>query len=108
MRVERLSIPDFGDVGNALTGGPPIGTATLSFSISWGGAAKRVTFSNGSLPTPFAGEYVQNQASMRWRATEGSVTLVGLAAVSDFAEIGDERNGVFFGEREENGEAETD
>lgn len=46
----------------------------------------------------FAGEFVRNSAQMEWTATVGDYTLVSDAistSSSSFAEIGQERNGVF-------------
>ena len=47
----------------------------------------------------FAGEFVRNSAQMEWSATDGNLVLVsdplGMSS-SSFAQIGQERNGVFF------------
>jgi hypothetical protein len=47
----------------------------------------------------FAGTYIRNTAQMEWTATAGDFTFVSAplaTSSSSFAEIGHERNGIFF------------
>jgi hypothetical protein len=84
---------------NALQDGPSL-EASVSFDVDWSGAAERVKIRNTQ--TDFAGEFVRNSATLVWSATNES----GFSfqsdpsdplSKSDFATIGHERNGSFFG-----------
>ena len=47
----------------------------------------------------YAGTFIRNTAQMEWTATVGDFTFVSAALAtlsSSFAEIGHERNGIFF------------
>jgi hypothetical protein len=51
----------------------------------------------------FAGEFIRNTAQMEWTTTVGDYTVVSdpsATSSSSFAEIGHERNGSFFEEKE--------
>jgi hypothetical protein len=101
LSLRNFAIDDYGDVGNALSGGTEIAHAMLSVHIRWSGLTKSVRFSNAGLPTPFAGRELQavnGGASMRWSAAENGSTLSGHLNTADFAMLSQERNGVFFGD----------
>jgi hypothetical protein len=93
MHVADFAIGDFGNVFNALTGGPSV-PATVSFDVDWSGVDARVKIRNDS--TDFAGEFIHNSATLAWSATQTGFSFTSDAAESHFAEIGHERNGVFF------------
>jgi len=98
MEASNLHVLDFHDFGNAVFGGgaPPT-PATVSFRVEWFGVQQRAHVVNPD--TNSTGEYVRNSARMEWTADSGDYVYVSDAAatsVSDFAEIGEERNGVFF------------
>ena len=93
LHVADFEIEDYHDVVNALIDGPSV-DASVSFDISWGGADERVKIRNRT--TGFAGEYVRNSATLVWSASESSFSFQSDPLASDFAEIGKERNGVFF------------
>jgi hypothetical protein len=98
LQVRNIVVTDYGDYGNALFGGgPPPVPATVSFEVQWSGVAERVNVVN---PTDgFAGEFVRNSAQMAWSATVGDYSFVSAPASTSssiFAEVGHERNGVFF------------
>jgi hypothetical protein len=101
MEAEDLPVFEYGDFGNALFGGT--GTpATVSFAVEWRGVNQRVNINNTDPPADgggFAGEFVRNVAKMEWTATVADVSYesdpLGTSS-SEFAEIGKERNGVFF------------
>jgi hypothetical protein len=95
MHVADLAIGDYGNVVNALTGGSPIAAASVSFDVDWSGVDERVKIRNDS--TDFAGEFVRNTATLEWSATQTGFSFTSDPAESHFAEIGHERNGVFFG-----------
>jgi hypothetical protein len=93
---------DYGTGANALFGPPPspLPTGTVSFIVVWSGVSQRVNTRNTD-PTygGFAGEFIRNTAQMEWTATVGDYTFVSdplATSSSAFAEIGHERNGVFF------------
>jgi len=98
LRVSNIVVTDYGDYGNALFGGgPPPVPATLSFDVQWFGVGERANVVNPA--DGFAGEFVRNSAQMAWSATVGDYSFVsGPASTSSsiFAEVGHERNGVFF------------
>ena len=95
MHIADLPIGDFGNVVNALTGGAPIAAAMVSFDANWSGVDERVKIRNES--TDFAGEFIHNSATLAWSASQPGFTFTSDPADSHFAEIGHERNGVFFG-----------
>jgi hypothetical protein len=98
MQASNVQLLDFHDFGNSLFGGgaPPT-PATVSFSVTWSGVGQRAHVVN--LDTDSRGEYVRNSAQMQWTASSGDYDYVSAAAstsASDFAEIGEEKNGSFF------------
>jgi hypothetical protein len=94
LHVVDLEIEDYGTIVNALQDGPSV-EASVSFNISWSGADERVKIRNRT--TGFAGEYVRNSATLDWSASnESGFSFQAGPLASHFAEIGKERNGVFF------------
>jgi len=100
MEVEDLPVFDFGDFGNALFGtGTP---AAVSFTVEWRGVNQRVNIKNTDSPADgggWAGEVIRNVAKMEWTAAVGHLSYESdplATSGSSFAEIGKERNGVFF------------
>ena len=98
LQVSNIVVTDYGDYGNALFGGgPPPVPATVSFDVQWSGVAERANVVNPA--DGFAGEFVRNSAQMTWSATVGDYSFVSAPASTSssiFAEVGHERNGVFF------------
>jgi hypothetical protein len=65
--------------------------------VEWFGVQQRAHVVDAD--TNSTGEYVRNSARMVWTADSGDYEYVSAAAAtseSDFAEIGQERNGEFF------------
>jgi len=98
MRGRGLHVLDFGDFASSLFGGgmPPV-PATVSFTVQWGGVDDRVSVSNAD--DGHAGQFIHNHAQMEWSAVVGDYEFVSApmsTSSSDFAEIGQERNGSFF------------
>jgi hypothetical protein len=97
MQASNLHMLDFHDFGNSLFGGGEAPTpATVSIEVTWSGVLQRAHVVNPD--TDSTGEYVRNSAQMEWTASSGDYDYVSAAAstsASDFAEIGEERNGVF-------------
>jgi len=90
MSVQNLQIPDFGTIGNALSGGSPTGHAVVGFSINWSGVTERFQNRQESLPTPFAGSFIKNTAKMRWTAVEAGKTMIGLQKSTSVTILGHE------------------
>lgn len=95
MRLTNLAVPDFRDLGNALSGGPGV-PATVSFDIRWGGTAKRLQLRNSD--QGFAGQFIENSATVAWSANQAGFRFISDPAnttTNVFSVIGRERNGVF-------------
>ena len=98
MRVEDADVEDYHTLKNALLDGPS-DPASVSFVIRWQGETARVEVRDFELG--FAGQFIEDSATVEWSA---SVPSTGFSFTSDpattsktvFAEIGSERNGVFF------------
>ena len=101
MQASNVPVLDFGDIINALFGGgPPAVPGNVSFNVVWSGVTERLNIKNTDpIYGGFAGEFVRNSAQMEWTATAGDYQFVSdpLATSSSiFAELGQERNGIFF------------
>jgi hypothetical protein len=96
LALHGFRIDDYGNVVRALTGQPELATASLSVQMDWSGLVRDVTFSNATLPTPFAAHEKQDVARMSWSAVENGVRFSGGVNSSDFAVIARERNGSLF------------
>jgi hypothetical protein len=78
--------------------------ATVSFDVVWSGPITRaVTVTDGSNGDQFAGDFVENQATVTWSATNANgFSFTGnpgqfSTSIAPFAELGQEQNGSFFG-----------
>jgi hypothetical protein len=101
LQATNVPIFDYGTLVNAIFGGgPPPVAGTVSFKVQWSGVNQRVNIRNADpVFGGFAGEVVRNSAQMEWSATVGNLVLVSDplgTSSSSFAQIGQERNGVFF------------
>jgi hypothetical protein len=116
MHVRNLELEDYFNLPNALAdgktalSGPPgsgLGEndATVSFDFVWSGpVTRRVNFKDAA--NGFAGEYVENQATVTWSGLNEDTGFTFTAnpgkfstsvpEAGPFAELGHERNGVFF------------
>lgn len=95
-KVKDLVIRNYPDFGTALSGDPGV-PATVSFEVRWFGVDQRLNIQDRD--TGFGGEFVRGQAKMAWTATVGNFRFESdpiETSSSDFAELGTERNGVFF------------
>lgn len=100
VEVSNYPIIDYPDIVNALAG-PGVGTrGSISYKVKWSGVDQRVNIRNTDRTFGgFAGEFVRNAAQIEWTAHAGDHVFVSdplATSKSDFAEIGHERNGVFF------------
>ena len=97
LHLANQDVEDYHDVVNALKDGPSV-PAAVSLDASWSNAPGddlEVTVRNGS--QTFRGEYVRNTATLVWSASESGFSFKSDQLASGFAEVGHERNGVFFG-----------
>jgi hypothetical protein len=108
MRVSNLAMDDYGKIPTAL--GPAWQTAfdpaTVSFDVVWSGpVTRRLSVTNGSNGDQFAGDYVEDQATVTWSGTNNATGFSFTANPGDFstsapgrafAELGHEGNGIFF------------
>jgi hypothetical protein len=102
MHVRNLHIEDYFNFPNASADGHEV-SATVSFDVVWSGPVReRVNVRDAS--NGFAGSYVENQATVKWSGSEegfrfdakpGSFST-SVTEAGPFAEIGRERNGIFF------------
>ena len=96
LHLAQQDVEDYGNVVNALKDGPSV-PATVSLDASWGNAADsdlQVSVRNGK--QGFRGEYVRDTATLVWSASEAGFAFQSDPLASGFAEVGEERNGVFF------------
>jgi hypothetical protein len=96
MDLSDLEIEDYHDIVNALLRGPSV-PADASFHVRWSGVKNRVKISDQT--NGFTGNYIEDTATIHWSAREAGFKFVSDPANTSttvFAEIGRERNGVFF------------
>lgn len=81
-------------------GGPAPVPGSVSYTVAWSGVQERVNIKNADpVYGGFAGEFVHTGAQMEWTATVGDYHFVSApleTSFSSFAEVGHERNGIFF------------
>jgi len=110
LALGNFDIDDYGNVGNAISGGSEIGTASMSLRVTWSRPTQHFNFVNGAVPTPFRANGFKTEATMNWSAVETiqGVThpLSGATNSAAFAMVAREKNGIFFtsGDEEDVGE----
>jgi hypothetical protein len=105
MRVDNLRLFDYHTIPNAFALGPN-DPAVVSFDVVWSGPiTRRVSVLDGTLGNNYAGEYVENQVTVTWSGTNLATgfsftsnpgTFATSSVDGGFAELGHERNGIFF------------
>ncbi len=101
MKLSDVEIRDFFNIGNALMRGKSV-HADVNFHVRWSGVKKRVHTRDAT--NQFDGRYIEDTATMAWSAEEKGFKFVSDPAdtsITLFAEIGHERNGVFFNNNED-------
>lgn len=96
MKLSDFELRDFFTIVNSLERGKSI-QADASFHVRWSGVKKRVK--TRDVTNRFVGNYIEDTATIAWSAHENGFKFVSDPAdtsTSLFAEIGQERNGVFF------------
>ena len=102
MEADDVPILDYVTGFNAIFEGdnPPPTPGFVSFKVRWSGVNERLKIRNDDpVYGGYAGTFIRNTAQMEWTATVGDFTFVSAALAtssSSFAEIGHERNGIFF------------
>jgi hypothetical protein len=101
----NLAVEDYGTLATAIFAGGPSVPATVSFDLHWQMlAAPDVThFKVRDAAQGFAGEFWESEtagaATLAWSASEAGFAFASDPAATSssyFAELGHERNGVFF------------
>lgn len=113
--VEDLDVEDYGDLINAIKDGPSK-PATVSFDIEWAGLINRArvnTSNNAGFGShDWGGRFALTGSTAEWSGSTEDFSFTSDPAstsASQFAIIGDERNGVFFRQgRDEEDEDEED
>jgi hypothetical protein len=96
--VNNLALFDYFSVGNALADGDSI-DAMVSYSVRWAGNGTPLTTDDGK---NFHFEGRQTTATITWSAHEDGFSFRSDPSTAtqstNFAQIGNERNGVFYSE----------
>ena len=98
MRVTELEVEDYGDLCNALSDGASV-EAEVSFDVRWSSPMGRARIRNAAADQRFTGLFSQTNASVEWSAEAEGFEFNSDPASSStvvYAEVGEERNGVFF------------
>ena len=98
MKVTDLDVEDYGDLFNALSDGPS-NEASVSFDVRWSGRIAKRRIRNAAADQQFTGLFSQTQATVEWSAETDGFTFTsdpGATSTAVYAEVGEERNGVFF------------
>ena len=96
MELGNVKVKEFFTLANALKEGHHI-PARVSFHIRWHGVKKRDRIRDTK--NHFTGNFIEDTATIRWSVREEGFRFVSDPAHTSttvFAEIGRERNGVFF------------
>ena len=111
MEVNNLGLRDYTSIPQAL--GPvettPFDRATVSFHVVWNGpVARRLNVQDGTNGNHFAGAFEENRVTVSWSARNDATGFRFTSnpgnfatSVDAFAELGHERNGIFFGEEDD-------
>jgi hypothetical protein len=87
---------DFGNIPNALGNGPSV-AATISYDLEWSGVSQRTQVRDDA--QGYAGQFLLTDATINWtaQAANGFSFNADVAGqTTAFAQLGHERNGVFF------------
>jgi len=96
MHFTDQAVMDFGSIPNALANGPSV-AATVSYDLEWSGVSQRSQIRDDA--QGYAGQFLLTDATINWTAQAAN----GFSFTSDtagqstvYAQLGHERNGVFF------------
>jgi hypothetical protein len=94
--LENFEIPDFGDFGNSLTHGPPVGTGVVDMAMTWSGGGQVSHVRDEA--NRFTGRKVTGTSHISWTVTMGNFSFTASESGQNSltSEVWKERNGVFF------------
>jgi len=96
--LNEFALEDYFNVANALMDGSEVDAVIESLNIQWGGSGRRVKTNDST--NGFSLDAIENTATMEWSAHNANgfrfVSDPAKTSLSEFAEVGHERNGVFF------------
>jgi hypothetical protein len=96
--LNEFALEDYFNVANALTDGSEVDAVIESLNIRWGRPGKRVITNDGT--NGFSLNAIENNATMEWSAHNANgfrfVSDPAKTSITEFAEVGHQRNGVFF------------
>jgi hypothetical protein len=96
LRLDDTEVFDWTTIANSLTNGDSV-PARVSLDIRWSGVNRRVEVADAE--DGFAGLFLEDTATIEFRSEQEGFAFVSDPAetsITHFAEIGVERNGVFF------------
>lgn len=97
LHASDVQLRDYHDIPNALQQGPFV-DATVSFDVVWPGGGQRVKIRDHT--NDFGGSFVEGTSTIEWSGQNAKGEFFqsdpANTSVSHFAEVGKERNGVFF------------
>ena len=96
--LTALPITDYGSIPNGLFHFASPRGAIVTFDVEWSGVVSRSSVSDPT--TQFQGEFAMTNAHVTWSALEGGshvFTSASSGQTVDFAEVGHQQNGAFFG-----------
>ncbi len=100
LQATNVPILDYRDIPNALAGSRPPVPGTVSFRVQWSEAATRRPIRKvDPVYGRYVGELAQGTAQMAWSARVGNFEFRSAPierSTSEFALLGQERNGIFF------------
>lgn len=92
-----VAVRDYHDIPNALTGGPFV-DGTVSFDVRWTGGGGHVKVRDHT--NDFGGRYVEGTSTIEWSGQnakgESFQSDPANTSITHFAQVGKERNGIFF------------
>jgi hypothetical protein len=94
--LENFEIPDFQNIENSLSHGPPVGTGLVGMSMTWSGGGQ---VSHVRDPVNgFTGRKVTGTSHISWTVTMGNFSFTASESGQNSltSEVWKERNGVFF------------
>jgi hypothetical protein len=98
LEVEDIDIEDYHDLVNALKDGPS-DPARASFEVRWFRKIQTRHIVNPAMDQQFEGTFTQTHAQVEWSARKKGFAFQSDPASTSqvvYAEVGEERNGVFF------------
>jgi hypothetical protein len=98
LEVTNIEIEDYHNLVNALQDGPS-DEAHASFQVRWHHKIETRQIVNGDVDQRFRGTFTQTRAQVEWSARKKGFEFRSDAASASkevYAEVGEERNGVFF------------